>query len=63
MGAGFSSLFEKAKRYERDWLDQQCDKVSDVLGNLSTKDKISVLEQVIDYLHMDLAQEEAVEPL
>ena len=44
MGAGFSSLFEKAKRHEPDWLDQQCEKVSDVLGSLSTKDKISVLE-------------------
>ncbi len=57
MGAGFSSLFEKAQRHEPDWLDQQCEKVSDVLGSLSTKDKISVLEQVIDYLQMDLAAE------
>ncbi len=59
MGAGFSSLFGKAERHEPGWLDQQCKKVLDALGSLSTKDKISVLEQVIDYLQMDLAMEDS----
>lgn len=48
-----------AKEYKPDKLNLQCDKVLNSISNIySTKEKISVLEQVLDYLRMDLAYEE-----
>ncbi len=44
-----------AGKCKSDWLDQQCDKVLEVLKDLSLKDRLRVIEQVQDYLRNEEA--------
>ena len=53
------------KQYEPDELDKQCTLVFKTLDtiNISTQDKIELLEQCIDYLRMDIAYKEELKGL
>lgn len=43
------------KELKPDWVDKQCDKVFAALDGFSLDDKLSVIEQVQDYLRMEEA--------
>lgn len=51
-----SELVVKVQRHEPDELDLQCDKIYRAMSDIKTPhEKITLLEQVIDYLRMEIA--------